>query len=47
MRNSPDLGLSSEEPVMVRFLVVKEDKAPVIESITPDVVTVQGGEDVV
>ena len=47
VRNSPDLGLSSEEPVMVRFLVVKEDKAPVIESITPDVVTVQGGEDVV
>ena len=31
---------------MVKFMVVKDDKVPVIESITPDVVTVDGGETV-
>ena len=31
---------------MVKFLPIREDKVPVIESITPDVVTVDGGETV-
>lgn len=46
VRNSSSPGLSSEESVMVRFTLVKEDKIPVIESVTPNVVTVDGGETV-
>ena len=46
VRNSSSPGLSSEDSVMVRFTLVKEDKIPVIESVTPDVVTVDGGETV-
>ncbi|MGB4470294.1 MAG: IPT/TIG domain-containing protein, partial [Tepidanaerobacteraceae bacterium] len=46
IRNSAEPGLSSEEVVMVKFIEVKEDKVPVIASVTPNVVTVDGGETV-
>ncbi len=46
VRNSSSPGLSSEDSVMVKFILIKEDKVPVIESVTPDVVTVDGGETV-
>ncbi|NLZ54115.1 MAG: cell surface receptor IPT/TIG domain-containing protein, partial [Thermoanaerobacteraceae bacterium] len=47
VRNSSSPGLSSEDSVMVRFTLIKDDKIPVIESVTPDVVTVDGGETVI
>ncbi|WP_213974711.1 IPT/TIG domain-containing protein [Tepidanaerobacter acetatoxydans] len=46
VRNSQSPGLSSEDSVMVKFTLAKDDKTPVIESVTPDVVTVDGGETV-
>lgn len=47
MRNSLEPGLSSDTLVMVKFLEAKADKEPVIESVSPNVVTVDGGEEVI
>ncbi|GAQ25736.1 IPT/TIG domain-containing protein [Tepidanaerobacter syntrophicus] len=46
VRNSDVPGLSSESSLMVKFILSKDDKTPVIESVVPDVVTVSGGETV-
>ena len=46
VRNSLSPGLPSEEQVMVKFTLAKEGKIPVISSVTPNVVTVDGGETV-
>jgi len=46
IRNSDQPGLSSDADVTVKFLTARADKIPVIESVTPDVVTVDGGETV-
>lgn len=46
MKNSKEPGLSSDAETTVRFLIEKEDKIPIIESVIPDVVTVEGGETV-
>lgn len=44
IRNSSKPGLSSDDSVTVKFLLPNENKIPVIESVNPDVVTVDGGE---
>ncbi|MDI3480616.1 MAG: hypothetical protein PWQ97_271 [Tepidanaerobacteraceae bacterium] len=46
IRNSSQPGLSSDASVSVKFLLPSENKIPVIESVSPDVVTVDGGETV-
>ncbi|MCR4430385.1 MAG: IPT/TIG domain-containing protein [Tepidanaerobacteraceae bacterium] len=46
IRNSSQMGLSSDATATVKFLLPSENKIPVIESVSPDVVTVDGGETV-
>ncbi|MCL6561181.1 MAG: IPT/TIG domain-containing protein, partial [Firmicutes bacterium] len=46
IRNSLQMGLSSDSTVTVKFLLPVDGKVPVIESVSPDVVTVDGGETV-
>lgn len=47
VRNSENLGLSHKVPDMVEFVEVAPNRKPVIEKVFPDVVTVDGGEEVV
>ena len=46
IRNSSKPGLSSDASVTVKFLLPNESKMPVVESVIPDAVTVEGGENV-
>lgn len=46
VRNSEEEGLSVTEPDMVEFVDIGAEKSPVIESVIPDVVTIDGGENV-
>ncbi|SHH07466.1 IPT/TIG domain-containing protein [Thermosyntropha lipolytica DSM 11003] len=47
VRNSENPGLSHRVPDMVEFVEVAPNRKPVIEKVFPDVVTVDGGEEVV
>lgn len=47
VRNSENLGLSHKVPDLVEFVEVAANRKPVIEKVFPDVVTVDGGEEIV
>lgn len=47
VRNSENMGLSHKVPDLVEFVEINPNKRPVIEKVVPDVVTVDGGEEVV
>lgn len=46
VRNSEEMGLSDRAQDMVEFVVVPGSKQPVIEKVSPDVVSVNGGEEI-
>ncbi|TCO78759.1 IPT/TIG domain-containing protein [Marinisporobacter balticus] len=46
IRNSMNMGLSGELSNAIAFVLPDASKVPIISKVTPDVVTVEGGEDV-
>ncbi|MBF8982496.1 IPT/TIG domain-containing protein [Lutibacter sp. B2] len=46
VRNADTEGLYDTEQYMVEFVVPSQNKKPVIENVTPNIVTVDGGEEV-
>ncbi|MBO8157936.1 IPT/TIG domain-containing protein [Thermosyntropha sp.] len=47
VRNSEQLGLHHVAQDLVEFVLVPDNKKPVIEKVTPDVVTIDGGEEII
>lgn len=47
IRNSMNMGLSEEKSNAIEFVLPDASKVPIISKVTPDVVTVDGGTDVI